>query len=194
MLVLFRVGVGFTWVERMRVLVPVLVAHGGGWKLFNCSFRVLEYQDEGLLCCNSLDHLNIGNLGKGDLHLSSHGFRVRNGLVYCELFYLVELDVFLDCTGANFIDFLHDDRGNFTNFHDPDKEGFFVLLIDKELLGHLDSCLTLDYPRDSISHELFTNQLFGSLSEHLNGLKNLFGLAAFAGFHYSAATVSAICS
>jgi len=37
------VSVGFARVEGVRVLVPVLVTNGGGGKLLDRSFRVLEH-------------------------------------------------------------------------------------------------------------------------------------------------------
>lgn len=162
------------------MLVPVLVTNGGGGKLLDRSFRVLEDKSKCLLRSKFLNHLNVSDFGEGNLHLSGHRLRVRNGLIYRVLFYLFEGHILLDCTGADFRNFLVDNLGDLTRLRDLYKIRFLVLLVNGVLLWHLDRGLTADDFGNSASHCLCASLLFSSLSEHLDGLVLFRGLAAFA--------------
>jgi len=148
-----------------------------------------------LLRRDLLNHLDIGNLGEGDLDLSGNGLRVGNGLVDFVLFYLFEGNIPVDGAGADLVDILEDNLGDLASLRDLYKVGFLVLLVDKVLLGHLDGGLTVNNFRDSPGHGFLTDLLFSGLSEHLDGLE-LFngGCASAGGVAASAASLALACT
>jgi len=162
--------VGLAGAEGVRVRVLVLMADDAWRKFLDSSFWRLEHQSVGLLLGDFLDHFNFSLFGEGDIHLSGHGLRERNLLINIVCFDLVKCYILDDGTTTDFVNIFEDNRRHLTSLGDLDEDRYLESLRHAVGLRNLNDSLTADYLGDLADNGAFVDDLFGRLSEHLDGL------------------------